>query len=244
MKLDWNEVLDEALNKEGSFGDTFTRFYNYSFSNQILLSMQGVRTPVATYKNWQALGRQVKKGSKAKYIVRPVMVKEQDTDEEYSLRGFHFIKCIFEMKDTDGKALPPIEHKAWKLDLALHNLDIKRIPFDMLNGNVQGYASKRNIAINETTPDPLGVALHELAHVVLGHTDKETSTQASRGIKEFQAESVRYIVQRELGVDNAKQLSESRAYLQNWLGSEKPSEHDVKEIFKAVDTILKKGKEQ
>jgi hypothetical protein len=33
-----------------------------------------VREPVATYKRWQAIGRQVLKGSKAAEIVRPITI--------------------------------------------------------------------------------------------------------------------------------------------------------------------------
>jgi hypothetical protein len=61
-QIDWRATLTEALNAPGSLGTTYTRFYNYSFLNQIRLMMQGAREPVATYNRWQELGRQVRKG--------------------------------------------------------------------------------------------------------------------------------------------------------------------------------------
>jgi N-terminal domain of anti-restriction factor ArdC len=67
--IDWRATLAEALNAPGALGDTYTRFYNYSFLNQIRLMMQGVCEPVATYKRWQELGRQIRKGSKAKVVL-------------------------------------------------------------------------------------------------------------------------------------------------------------------------------
>ena len=39
--IDWRATLTEALNAPGSLGNTYTRFYNYSFLNQIRLMMQG-----------------------------------------------------------------------------------------------------------------------------------------------------------------------------------------------------------
>jgi hypothetical protein len=242
MKLDYQQLLNEAMTVEGAFGDTFTRFYSYSFMNQLLLQLQGVKSPVATYKNWASLGRQVKKGSKAKEIIRPVMVKDEKDSEEYSLRGFKMIKCIFELNETEGEELTIPELPKWNKDFALNTLGITMRPFDMLNGNIQGYARGKQVSINPTASDAFGTLLHELAHIVLGHTDKENSTQASRGIKEFQAETVRYITQKQLGNEDNANLSESRAYLQQWLGNEKPSDEHVKQIFKAVDSILKAGR--
>ena len=72
--IDWRATLTEALNAPGSLGNTYTRFYNYSFLNQIRLMMQGTREPVATYNRWIELGRQVRKGSKAKVVLAPVLV--------------------------------------------------------------------------------------------------------------------------------------------------------------------------
>jgi hypothetical protein len=40
--IDWRATLTEALNAPGALDDTYTRFYNYSFLNQIRLMMQGV----------------------------------------------------------------------------------------------------------------------------------------------------------------------------------------------------------
>ncbi|TMD69892.1 MAG: DUF1738 domain-containing protein, partial [Chloroflexi bacterium] len=73
--IDWGKVIEEALTAPGNLGDTYNRFYQYSFFNQMLLRLQGVNEPVATYKKWQELGRQVLKGSRAKEIVRPIFAK-------------------------------------------------------------------------------------------------------------------------------------------------------------------------
>jgi hypothetical protein len=48
-QIDWAATLTEALEAPGALGTTYTRFYSYSFLNQIRLMMQGVHEPVATY---------------------------------------------------------------------------------------------------------------------------------------------------------------------------------------------------
>ena len=70
-QIDWRATLTEALNAPGALGTTYTRFYNYSFLNQVRLMMQGTNEPVATYKLWVELGRQVRKGTKAKVVLAP-----------------------------------------------------------------------------------------------------------------------------------------------------------------------------
>ncbi len=78
--IEWRTTLTEALNAPGSLGTTYTRFYNYSFLNQIRLMMQGIHEPVATYNRWQELGRQVRKSSKAKVVLAPIIVNRERKD--------------------------------------------------------------------------------------------------------------------------------------------------------------------
>jgi hypothetical protein len=52
-KLDWQQLIDEALTMPGHMGDTYSRFARYSFMNTILLMMQGAEGPVAGYDRWR-----------------------------------------------------------------------------------------------------------------------------------------------------------------------------------------------
>lgn len=54
-KIDWKQLMDEALTMPGNMQGMYDRFYPYSFANMILLRLQGVREPIATYKRWQRL---------------------------------------------------------------------------------------------------------------------------------------------------------------------------------------------
>ena len=65
----WSSLLSEAVNKPGVLSTAYSTFHNYSIGNQMLawsqLSGRGLDlSPIATYKTWQGLGRQVKKGEK------------------------------------------------------------------------------------------------------------------------------------------------------------------------------------
>src|SRR5687767_10892277 len=82
QKIEWTRLLNEALTVPGSLGNTYNRFYRYSFLNQMLLMLQGVQEPVNTLKRWNDMGRRVKKGSKAKAILRPIMRKSENDDGE------------------------------------------------------------------------------------------------------------------------------------------------------------------
>jgi N-terminal domain of anti-restriction factor ArdC len=114
-RIDWRQFLDEALTTEGSVGDVYSRFYDYSFLNRMLLRMQGIHEPVATYKRWQELGRQVVKGSKARSILRPIIINNREAEVETvddktagsKLVGFKMVKCLFPLSETTGKELPP-----------------------------------------------------------------------------------------------------------------------------------------
>src|SRR4051812_16570665 len=103
-ELDWQRLIETALATPGSVGDVYNRFYNYSFLNQMFLLMQGVVEPVATYKRWLGLGRQVMRGSKAHAIVRPIVIEKKDDDGEMSDKrlAFKVVRCLFGVSQTEG----------------------------------------------------------------------------------------------------------------------------------------------
>ena len=238
QELNWNELINKALTVKGSMGNTYNRFYDYSFGNQILLYWQGVTEPVATYKKWAELGRQVKKGSKAKAIIQPIVGKDESDNTE--IKGFFLKNSLFSLSETIGDAVPLPEIPKWNRELALERLNIKLIPFKKNNGNVQGYANKQGIAINPVAVNPTKTLFHEIAHRVLGHTD---NSDLHKGVKEFQAECSAYLLMIELELATWEQLSVSRAYIQEWLQDTKPTEQEIKQVFNAVDKIIKAGKE-
>src|SRR5258708_23040770 len=75
-KIEWQQLLDEALTAPGSLTGVYDRFHDYSLTNMFLFMMQGIHEPVASYSRWKSLGRQVVKGAKAKEVIVPVLVNE------------------------------------------------------------------------------------------------------------------------------------------------------------------------
>jgi hypothetical protein len=69
--------------------------------------------------------------------------------------------------------------------------NVEEIPFEMMNGNCQGYAKGRQIAINPLAQIPAKTTFHELAHIELGHTAEAVhdSETLPRSLREVEAEA-------------------------------------------------------
>lgn len=245
--IEWAKLLDQALTTPGSVGNVYNRFYNYSFLNCLLLMMQGATEPVATYDRWQKMGRQVRKGEKAKEIVRPITVKikdEDDADKVRMFQKFKHVRCLFEYSQTDGEELPPFEIPYWNVGRAHLALNIHRIAYDSLDGNTQGYSRERGYALNPVAVYPEKTRMHEIAHIMLGHTTQDFHAEyvLHRGLAEFQAEATAFLVMKELDVLTDEMATVSRGYVQGWLGSNKPSDAAVRAVFKAVTEITRAGR--
>lgn len=244
----WSELMTEALTMPGRMSEIYTRFYDYSLNNQILLWMQGAREPVATFNRWKDMGRYVKKGSKAKAIIRPIRVKLKDEVDEdgqpKQITRFKLVRCIFTVSETEGDDLPPWEPPEWSEEQALRELNIYKVKFKQLDGNLQGYSYARNVAINPIAAYPLKTLYHEVGHVLLGHTmpDQSEDYMRHRGIKEFQAEAVAYLCMNDIGATEHMDAAGSRAYIQTWLSGKTPPDAAIRDVFKAADQILRAGR--
>lgn len=64
--------------KYGEYLKTMTKFHRYSFNNTLLIAMQRPDATLVTgYRNWQSMGRQVKKGEKGITILAPAPKKQK-----------------------------------------------------------------------------------------------------------------------------------------------------------------------
>lgn len=245
-KLEWNRLLKEALNTPGSITGVYDRFYPYSYTNCILLMMQGVREPVATYKRWQSLGRQVIRGAKAREIITPVLVsvENDEGEKEQRLIGFKPVRAVFPLSETVGEDLPPRELPRWDRVQALGKLGIREVPFDSVDGNLQGYSHGLEYAINPVAVNPTKTRFHEMGHIVLGHTlpGKHAEYLLHRGVMEFEAEATAYLTMNELEQLDGDTASHSRGYIQHWLDGEQPSEESIRSVFRATEAILRAGR--
>ncbi len=250
-------LLQDAVNKPGSLMQAYSAFHNYSLGNQLLALFEcharGIEPgPINTFPAWKDLGRYVKKGEKAITLCMPVTVKRRENDDNGEDRDATFTTFVYKprwfvLAQTEGQDVEAPAIPSWDSDKALSVLDVQRIEFTVLDGNCQGYAQKRSIAINPIAQLPHKTLFHELAHVMLGHTseaDFSDSEQTPKSLREVEAEAVALLCCEALNLDGAEFC---RGYIQEWLkrdGASAIPEKSAQKILRAADQILKAGRER
>jgi len=255
------------LTQPGVMSKAYSVFHEYSIGNAFLAASQLLDrqlpiSPIASYKKWLELGRQVKKGEKAIALVMPVTVKSKSKDEgeegessnEAGARPQGSGRTIFILKNnwfalcqTDGAEYAhKVTTPKWDKARALDALGITEHDFSSMSGNAQGYAipNEKKLAINPLAALPWKTTFHEMAHCLLHSAEAQMADGEllQRCIKEAEAESVAYLCCATLDLPG---LEQSRAYIQHWLGSEEQSEEFKKKsaarVFSAANKILKAG---
>ena len=251
-------LLDTATTNPGTISAAYSAFHNYSLGNQILALMQcharGIPLgPLASFNRWRDLGRWVRKGEKAIELCMPISCKRtiattdangNTSSDDIAFTRFVFRRNWFVLSQTDGNAYTPPAPAPWNKARALSALDVTEISFDMLDGNCQGFARGRSIAVSPVAASPLKTTFHELAHVIIGHTaegelrDDERTPRSSR---ELEAEATAMLVCAALGLPG---IEEARGYIQHWFGvGAAVPEFSARRIFKAADAIFRAGRE-
>lgn len=263
------ELLTEAIEQPGVISACYSLFHEFSVGNQLAAWAQCIQRkiplgPIHTFKGWLSLNRHVKRGEKAIVLCMPVTWKERrepdvrssepaqsaapaGTDaeaHEVTRRRFVWRPNWFVLSQTEGADYAPVLAPNWDEHLALQQLEIERVPFQIVNGNVQGYAFERKVAVSPIAHLPHRTLIHELAHVVLGHTSEgerqvDSDETTPRDVREVEAEAVAYIVTQSLDMPGEEF---SRGYLQHWLCGQKIEERSAHRIFHATDVILKAGR--
>jgi antirestriction protein ArdC len=255
----WSALLVEAVNKPGLIMKAYSNFHSYSLGNQLLAlvqcQMRGLQPgPINTFPKWRELGRHVKRGERALMLCMPITCKrrdettEQETSGEGTFTSFVYKARWFVLTQTEGEELQPQVIPDWEATRALAALAIDQIPFDSTDGNCQGFARKRQIAINPVAQLPHKTLFHELAHVVIGHTteaDFADTEKTPRNLREVEAEAVALLCCESLELEGADYC---RGYLQNWLyqgvgfDASAIPEKSAQKIFRAADQILRAGR--
>jgi len=167
---------------------------------------------------------------------------EDEPAKPQTRNAFRFRAYWFVLAQTEGEETCIAPIPGFHLDTALRTLQITCTAFDEINGNIQGFARHREIAVSPLAALPYKTAFHEIAHVVLGHTTSEKLVDGEhtpRHLREVEAESVAFICCETLGLDGAEFC---RGYIQHWLKTEKEiSNHNAAHIFAAATSILKAG---
>lgn len=138
---------------------------NWSWLNRTLMVLSGTKD-ARGFRQWQAVQRTVKKGTKAIYILVPAIGKTQDKatgEAKPVLKGF-LAGAVFRVEDTEGETLAYQELALPDLPLLDRakewGIEVKAVP-----GNYRydgSYSSKRQeIALASQAE---AVFFHELAH--------------------------------------------------------------------------------
>ncbi len=265
---DWSKLLADAVSVPGVIHQAYQRFWNYSVGNQLLAWWQCTLRcielgPINTFVGWKECGRSVKKGEKAIVLCMPVTCKRRQKEASGVITGgddnddnvtdgraetftrFVYKRHWFVLSQTEGQPYIPAKLPDWDEDRALTSLAIQRVTFDHPNGNCQGFANRRTVAVSPIAFAPHRTLFHELGHIVLGHTEEygmlDDHECTPKCLREVEAECVALICCASLGLDGSEH---SRGYIQHWLCGQAIAEKSVQKIFKAADAILKAGYQQ
>ena len=207
------------------------KFHNYSFSNQLLIQLQCPdATNVAGFNAWKKFGRFVKKGEKGIRILAPMIRKSRAKDlesseskeEERKVYGFR-VASVFDVTQTDGKALPGISRVDGapgdflpKLRSLIQNKGIK-LTYENLVGP-EGI-SKGGAIVIDMALDPaneFSVLVHELAHETMHRGERRSQTTKTQ--RETEAEAVAFVVSQAIGVETTVRTAD---YIQLYRGDSK-----------------------
>lgn len=201
-----------------------SRFHTYSANNVILIFCQRPdATRVAGFHAWKSLGRSVKKGEKALYILAPVLGKAEDSTEDNArrVRGFKTV-AVFDYSQTEGEDLPEPPQSALQGDDsglfdALERYALAtgwQVERQALPTGMGGYAhfQARRIGIAEgaSARHAAKTLAHELAHTLLHNLEQYADHRADW---ELEAESVAFVVCDYFGIDSA---DFSLGYVASW----------------------------
>ncbi|MBP8123738.1 MAG: hypothetical protein KAZ26_13930 [Caldilineaceae bacterium] len=170
----------------------------WSWTNQLMVALNGY-SDARTYKGWQQVGRQVRKGEKAFPILEPVRFQTEDeaTGEKRSvLVGFR-AGTRFGIEQTEGDSVDALEHptafvdtlpllgvaKAWGLAVSTYNGK---------QGTAQGYFRYNSLTGQGQTialgVENLSTWCHELIHAAdlrLGNLVEKGQHWASETVAEL-----------------------------------------------------------
>jgi hypothetical protein len=208
-----------------------SRLHHYSAHNTLLILMQrGDTQAVAGYKAWQQMGRQVRRGSEAIWILAPnkyqIETENEETGEKdatFALRGFR-PASVFAIEDTDGPELPKPALLAGEAPSAVWDgvtdllqqagYTVSREPIESrANGDTDPRTKRVRVDSRLSPMQALKTLVHEWNHVSLGHVESIEEYRLHRGLQEVEAESATYVTMGALGFDTS---AYSFDYITGW----------------------------
>lgn len=209
---------------------------HWSFLNRIIMYASGTGD-ARGFRQWLEAKRFVKKGTKAIYILAPLLVKSKEDPEKKVLIGFKSVP-VFRAEDTEGEPLkqeeviaqfPLIERaKQW-------GINVRTIRFD---GAIYGAFSQTTGTIALATEDEC-VFFHELAHSA-DHRLKGKLKGGQDPYQEIVAELSAHALCRLVGKSGEKHLGNTHRYIKGY--AEKLGKSPLTacmEVLEQVEKVIK-----
>ncbi len=234
---EWRRTLDIAA-----------RFHRYSPNNVMLIAMQCPEaTRVAGFRKWQEFGRNVRKGEHAIRILAPARYKVTDDktgEDKWQVRGFT-TACVFDIGQTDGPDLEEVSPVLLTGDAEglesivalIHAQGFTFVRADCGRANGSTDFETRTVTVRTDLQEAQAVktACHEFAHVLM-HAPDTVDYARDRDRCEVEAESVAYIVCKDLGLPTD---AYSLAYVAGWAGgSVELVKATAERVIRTASTIL------
>ncbi len=261
LKNTLNDGIKNALDSERYkfFLNVMSKCHNYSYTNSLLIALQNDNaTIVKSFKDWKKDGVNInknEKGIKIFYPIKQVFIEYQKDDkgrialdengdkievgknERITFR----VGRVFDISQTnaDREKYELKKESAEKIlnkDNIISTLEkISGIKIEFnnnlgrANGRYNPDLQKIEVRGNMGDIKTISTCVHEVAHSLLHNKNSELNL--SKGQKEFEAESVAYVVCKNLNVDSKEN---NFLYLANWVGKE-----DISEFKDSLDRIQK-----
>ena len=218
-------------------------FHEYSYRNALLIIRQCPEaTRVAGFHAWRRLGRRVRRGERAIWILAP---RRPRGERSGTPTGFISVP-VFDLSQTEGEPLPEICSRLDgqsvgpiynPLAVVAYSIGFSVVRKELAGGvNGECDFTRRVITLESRNSDAQQVKslAHELVHAILHEGTGD------RQLAELEAESGAYILCRALGIDSG---AYSFGYLATWAGDPEGAllaiEGSCVRIAHAVDEILR-----
>jgi hypothetical protein len=202
--------------------DAMVHFHNYSFGNILAIARQNPQaTNVAGMWTWNQLGRRVKKGEKGIAILAPIIAKTRNNKTEIegedsnkpSLLGFRKV-YVWDQSQTEGAPLPEMQKVTGEAGVYLDRLREYVIAQGITLEYNESIAPALGAALGttirilpgQTQPEEFSTLVHELAHLMLKHSERRTAT--TKTVRETEAEAIAFVVGKSVGLTTSTASSD------------------------------------